>query len=194
MKRGVCTKQMIIALLAVVAAVASPALLAAELTPADYTAIQQLYARYNTTIDRGDAEGWAATFIPDGTFMNNKGTEALKAFVNTWHTGQGASQRHFSADLVITPSAEGATGTISTMLVSVATPASIASYVTYSDVLVKTASGWRFKSRTLKMERAAAAAPGAAPAGGPPAGGPPGAGPPRPAPPVGTAPPRPAGQ
>jgi hypothetical protein len=29
---------------------------AAELSAADHTAIQQLHARYNTTIDRGDAE------------------------------------------------------------------------------------------------------------------------------------------
>jgi len=158
-----------IALLATLAVLTSPALLAADLTPADYTAIQQLYARYNTTIDRGDAEGWASTFTPDGVFMNNKGNEALKNFVNTWHAGQGASQRHFSADVVITPSAEGATGSVSTMLINLATkPASIGGYVTYSDVLVKTATGWRFKSRALKAEQAAAATP-AAPTG--PAGG-----------------------
>jgi uncharacterized protein (TIGR02246 family) len=138
----------------------SPALLAADLTAADYTAIQQLYARYNTTIDRGDAEGWAATFIPEGVFMNNKGNEALKGFVNTWHAGAGASQRHFSADLVITPNADGATGTVSTMLMNLATkPTSVGGYVTYSDVLVKTANGWRFKSRTLKAEMAPPAAP-----------------------------------
>lgn len=139
-------------------ALTSPALFAAELTAADYTAIQQLYARYNATIDRGDAAGWANTFVPDGTFMNNKGTEALKSFVNTWRAGQGASQRHFSADLVITPSAEGATGNVSTILVNLATsPASISGYVTYTDTLVKTADGWRFKSRSLKPERAPAA-------------------------------------
>jgi uncharacterized protein (TIGR02246 family) len=175
---------------AALALLAVPAAWAAELSTADYTAIQQLYARYNTTIDKGDAEGWAATFVPDGTFMNNKGTDALKNFVNTWHAGQGASQRHFSADLVITPSAEGATGTISTLLVSVANPASIVAYVTYSDVLVKTASGWRFKSRNLKPERA----PAAAPAGAPGATAPP-AGAARPAAPAGAPPaPRPAGQ
>jgi uncharacterized protein (TIGR02246 family) len=178
MKRGLGTRLMTTALLATLVAIASPAVMTAELSAADYIAIQQLYARYNTTIDKGDAEGWANTFVPDGTFMNNKGTEALKNFVNTWRAGQGASQRHFSADLVITPSAEGATGTVSTMLVQLATtPASIAGYVTYSDVLVNTAAGWRFKSRTLKLERAAAAAgPGA---GGPPGAGAPGA--PRPA-------------
>ena len=40
------------------AALLGAQLQAAELTPADYTAIQQLYARYNYTIDHGDGEGW----------------------------------------------------------------------------------------------------------------------------------------
>ncbi len=165
MKLGNITGLMRVALLATLGAMVAPMVQAADLSVADNIAIQQLYARYNTTIDRGDAEGWAATFTPDGAFMNNKGTEALKAFVNTWHAGTGAAQRHFSADLVITASADGATGTVSTMLVSLSTkPASIAAYVTYSDVLVKTAAGWRFKSRTLKAETApAAAATGAVP-------------------------------
>ena len=132
----------------------------ADLAAADYTEIQQLYARYNTTIDRGDGDGWAATFTPDGVFAGNfKGTEALKGFVNTWHAGNGASQRHFSADLVIKAGASEVTATVSTLLVNLATkPASIAGFVTYSDVLVKTAAGWRFKSRALKAETAPAAA------------------------------------
>jgi uncharacterized protein (TIGR02246 family) len=170
MLRGQGFNGMRVLLIALVAGCISPALLAAELATADYVAIQQLYARYNTTIDHGDAEGWAATFTPDGVFMNNKGSEALKTFVKTWWAGAGASQRHFAADLVITPSADGATGTISTMLVNLATkPVSIGAYVTYSDVLVKTAAGWRFKSRSLKAETAPAAAPAAGPGAAPPA-------------------------
>src|SRR5688572_822624 len=94
---------------------------AAELTPGDYTAIQQLYARYNATLDQGDADGWADTFTADGVFASNfKGREALKGFVNNWRTSpqmNGAARRHFSADLVISPSAEGATASVSTILV-----------------------------------------------------------------------------
>jgi uncharacterized protein (TIGR02246 family) len=136
--------------------------LAADLTAADHTAIQQLYARYNTTIDRGDAEGWASTFTADGVFAGNfKGHDALVGFVNNWRANpamNGAARRHFSADLVITSTTEGATGSVSTLLVDLSTkPMSIASYVTYSDVLVKTASGWRFKSRAIKQEAAPAA-------------------------------------
>ena len=125
------------------AAVFSTALSAADLNADDYTAIQQLYARYNTAIDHGDGEGWAGTFTADGVFANNfKGHDALVGFVNTWRTNpamNGAMRRHFSADLVITPSAEGATATVSTLLVDLSTkPVSIANFVTYSDVLVKT--------------------------------------------------------
>lgn len=149
-----------VALLAM-AALCSGALSAAELTSADYTAIQQLYARYNSTIDRGDAEGWANTFTSDGVFAGNfKGHEALVGFVNNWRANMnGAARRHFSADLVITPTAEGATGSVSTLLVDLATkPASINGYVTYSDVLVKTPAGWRFKSRAITPQTAPAAA------------------------------------
>lgn len=147
----------------VIAASFTATSLAADLTPADYTAIQQLYARYNATIDRGDAEGWASTFTMDGVFAGNfKGHDALVGFVNNWRTNpamNGAARRHFSADLVITSTTEGATGSVSTLLVDLSTkPMSIASYVTYSDVLVKTASGWRFKSRAIKQEAAPAAA------------------------------------
>ncbi len=174
MQRGKFSNGMRALMLAVVVTAISPALMAAELATADYIAIQQLYARYNTAIDRGDGDGWAATFTADGVFAGNfKGTEALKGFVNTWRTNpamNGAARRHFSADLVITPSAEGATGTVSTILVDLSTkPVSMAGYVTYSDVLVKTAAGWRFKSRAIKQEAAPAAAAPAAPAAPKPA-------------------------
>jgi uncharacterized protein (TIGR02246 family) len=141
---------------------------AAELTASDYTEIQQLYARYNTAIDKGDADGWADTFTADGVFANNyRGREALKGFINTWRTSpqmNGAARRHFAADLVITPSAEGATGTVSALLVDLSTrPASIASFVSYNDVLVKTPQGWRFKSRAVVPQTAPAAAGATAP-------------------------------
>jgi hypothetical protein len=78
----------------------------------------------------------------------------------------GAARRHFSADLVITPSAEGAAASVSTLLIDLSTrPASIAGYILYTDVLVKTPQGWRFKSRALAAQTApAAATPASAPA------------------------------
>jgi uncharacterized protein (TIGR02246 family) len=156
--------------LTAIALLASSTALAADLKAEDYNAIQRLYANYNTLIDNGDAEGWANTFTPDGVFMNNKGHDDLVKFVNTWRNNMnGTARRHFSADLVISPSTEGATGTVQTILIDTsANPQSIAGYVTYSDALVKTKDGWRFKTRTLK------------PVGGRPAGAPAGAAPPAP--------------
>jgi uncharacterized protein (TIGR02246 family) len=143
------------------------AAMSAELTASDYAEIQQLYARYNQAIDKGDADGWADTFTADGKFINFQGREALKGFINSWRTNpqmNGPARRHFSADLVLTPSAEGATGLVSAMLIDLSTrPASVASYINYNDVLVKTPQGWRFKSRAISPQTApAAAAPAAA--------------------------------
>jgi hypothetical protein len=138
---------------------------AAELTAGDITSIQQLYARYNTVIDNGDGEAWANTFTADGVFAGNiKGHDALVGFVKNWKgTMGGATRRHFSADLVVTPSAEGATGTASALLIDFSTkPVSIMNSMTYNDVLVKTAQGWRFKSRAIKADGAPAAPPAAA--------------------------------
>ena len=145
------------AIVLVAIALASPATIAADLKGDDYLAIQQLYARYNTAIDHGDGEAWARTFTTDGVFAGNfKGYDALVGFVNTWRTNpamNGTLRRHFSADLVITPTAEGATATVSTLLVDLSTkPVSIANFVTYADVLVKTKDGWQFKSRAVKAE------------------------------------------
>jgi uncharacterized protein (TIGR02246 family) len=143
--------------LVAIASLASPMIIAKGLKGDDYLAIQQLYARYNTAIDHGDGEAWARTFTTDGVFANNfKGHDALVGFVNTWRTNpamNGTMRRHFSADLVITPTADGATASVSTLLVDLSTkPVSIANFVTYADVLVKTSDGWRFKSRAVKAE------------------------------------------
>jgi bifunctional aromatase (cyclase/dehydratase) len=151
--------------LLVIAAGIGPAA-AAELTAADYLDIQQLYARYNHAIDRNDPDAWADTFTVDGVFADNyRGREALKGFVREWHSSpqfNGPARRHFSADLMITPSAEGATAKVSAIVVDLSTrPMSVAAFVSYSDVLVKTPQGWRFKSRSIALQGPPAAAPAA---------------------------------
>jgi hypothetical protein len=42
-----------------------------QLTADLYCQIQQFYARQMQLLDGGDAEGWAATFTPDGVFVAN---------------------------------------------------------------------------------------------------------------------------
>jgi len=126
-----------------------------SLTTQDYVDIQQLYARYNHAIDTGNAEAWADTFTPDGTFNTTwKNRDGLINFIHRWvDQMNGANRRHWNSNLVITPTAEGANGTVYLMLLDVgAKPPVIASTSKYTDVLVKTPQGWRFKSRVVKAD------------------------------------------
>jgi len=124
---------------------------AGALTAQDLVDIQQLYAKYNWTLDAGDAEGYASTFTPDGVFNNNVGHDAIVKFAETFHGGMGARVRHWNTNLMIVPTPEGAHGQVYLVLVDFSTkPATIATSASYSDDLVKTAHGWRFKKRATK--------------------------------------------
>jgi hypothetical protein len=129
---------------------------AGALTAQDLVDIQQLYAKYNWTLDAGDAEGYASTFTPDGVFNNNVGHDAIVKFAETFHGGMGARVRHWNTNLMILPTPEGAHGQVYLVLVDFTTkPATIATSASYSDDLVKTAQGWRFKKRATKGDVAA---------------------------------------
>src|ERR1017187_9179404 len=93
---------------------------ASSLTADDYIEIQQLYARYNNAIDTGDAEAYAATFVPDGVFNTYNGHDALVGFIHDWRDKMGgAMRRHWNTNLTITPTPEGASGSVYLMLVNV---------------------------------------------------------------------------
>ena len=151
--------------LAAAAAILGTGLLRAQkasttvLTTQDYADIQQLYARYNQAIDSGDAEGWASMFTPDGVFnTNTRGHDALAQFVRDWREKRnGANRRHWNSNLVITPTAEGANGSVYLLLLDIGVrPAVPALTAIYEDRLVKTAAGWRFKSRIVHADPAPA--------------------------------------
>lgn len=92
--------------------------------------------------------------------MNNVGHDAIAKFVTTFHAGMGSHVKHWNTNLMITPSAEGASGQVYLVLVDFGTkPPSIATSANYSDELVKTAQGWRFKKRTAKGDAAPAPKP-----------------------------------
>ena len=129
------------------------------LSTQDYIDIEQLYARYNHAIDSGDAEGWAATFTPDGTFNRFAGKDALVGFIQQWKEKMnGANRRHWNTNLRIVPGKDGASASVFLMLVDVSTKSIVATGM-YNDTLVKTAGGWRFKSRQTTMDAAPAAKP-----------------------------------
>ena len=142
---------------AVVGGAALTAQSGGKLTSDDLVEIQQLYAKYNWTLDAGDSQGYAATFTPDGVFNNNVGHDAIVKFADTFHAGLGAHVKHWNTNLMITPSPTGANGQVYLVLVDYATkPPSIFTSATYSDELVKTAQGWRFKKRATKGDTAPA--------------------------------------
>jgi hypothetical protein len=129
----------------------------------DYIDIEQLYATYNHAIDSGDAEAWAATFTPDGTFNKFAGHDQLVGFIQQWKEKMnGGNRRHWNTNLRILPSKDGASASVFLMLVDVSTKSIVATGM-YNDTLVKTAGGWRFKTRATKMDAAPPAAPAAAP-------------------------------
>lgn len=130
---------------------------AGKLTTDDLIEIQQLYTKYNWALDSGDSEGYAATFTADGVFNNNVGHDAIVKFADTFHAGLGSHVKHWNTNLMILPSATGATGQVYLMLIDFGTkPASIATSANYSDELVKGAQGWRFKKRATKGDVAPA--------------------------------------
>lgn len=138
----------------------------------DYFEIQQLYARYNIAIDSGDAEGWAATFTPDGVFNTFSGHDALVGFIKTWREKlHGATLRHWNINLQITGNSKEASATTYLMLVDFSTkPTSILMTGSYTDSLIKTKDGWRFTKRTTKSDVTPPAPPAgpAAPPAAPP--------------------------
>ena len=141
---------------AVASATALPQLASAQtgvpkLSADDYVEIMQLYARYPHALDGNHAEGYAALFTPDGSFNNNKGHDALVAFVKG--RNPDISIRHFHTNVAIVPTAEGARGAVYNLFVDVGhSPPAIVGENRYEDTLVKTADGWRFKTRVASVE------------------------------------------
>jgi hypothetical protein len=133
----------------------------AAFTTQDYIDIQQLYSTYVRATDMGgagDGSEYAALFTPDGEFEQsgrlNKGPEALKKMIKGFHAGiqkNGWSSRHTYSGLLITPTAEGAKGSVYALIFNVtAKPPFVDHSGVYDDTLVKTADGWKFKKRIFK--------------------------------------------
>ena len=125
---------------------------AGELTAEDYIEIQQLYVQYAHTLDLGDAEGWADTFTEDGVFGEAKGRTGLVDFAKGFFD-RGGSDRHWNSQVLITPTAEGADGSCYLLLIDTSVqPVGITVSGIYTDKIVKTPNGWRFKNRIAKLE------------------------------------------
>jgi SnoaL-like protein len=147
------------------------------LTAQDYIDIQQLAARYAYAIDKCTNSGYdyADLYTPDGVFSiadengvpgtaRFEGRERLAVAAGGGKSGcidpktvpDRYSMSHLVANHVITPTPEGATGKSYLLVVGFGDPTAkesarqaVRAYAWggYDDVYVKTAKGWRFKSR-----------------------------------------------
>ncbi len=116
-----------------------------RLTAEDYAEILQLYFKYPLLLDSGDGEGYADLFTEDGSFGSRVvGREALIEFASR----EPRTVRHAPLTPLITPTAEGARGVVMNLFIDVSqSPAVITRVSQYTDTLVKTTAGWRFKTR-----------------------------------------------
>jgi hypothetical protein len=142
-----------------------------RLTALDYIEIEQLSARYAFAIDRCTNGGsdYADLFVADGEFavandwgaapeqrrFRAIGRDALAAAAGGGPDGcrdpktlMGYGISHIIMNHVITPTAEGATGKSYLLAIGVGgEPTQTELQGGYEDVYVKTADGWRFRSR-----------------------------------------------
>jgi hypothetical protein len=144
---------------------------APRLAALDYIEIEQLSARYAFAIDRctNGGDDYANLFVADGEFavadawgdppekrrFRAVGRDALAVAAGGGPDGcrdpktlMGYGISHMIVNHVITPTAEGATGKSYLLAIGVGgEPTQSELQGGYEDVYVKTADGWRFKSR-----------------------------------------------
>jgi hypothetical protein len=153
---------------------------AAELTALDYHEITQLINRYAYGIDTCADNGYAYAnlFTEDGVFIDNqsdagfeqggrvlaRGRDELAELVGggsrgcrthmVWHDWS-----HLMLNHEITATAEGAAGRIYLVQLGMEGPGSVARHGGYEDVYLRTAEGWRIRSRTHVRDKAWHASP-----------------------------------
>jgi len=140
------------------AAHAQPTKSVMKLTPSDYVEIYQLYSAYSVALDTGDGPGRVGTFTPDGTFSSfiskhvPETMDILLKRTNAYGQRKIPVGGHILTNIHITPTADGADGTCYALLGGGRPDAKGHFHVGpafYTDTLVKTPVGWRFKTREV---------------------------------------------
>jgi hypothetical protein len=131
----------------------------ARLSERDHIEIRELYAKYCFAVDLGDGALRAATFVPDGTFTaaagNNKPETVAAMAERTWKQGN-SGRRHLITNIVATATTDGAAGRAYCLILQHPKPEAVglAGHVgIYEDTLVRSADGWRFKTRIFWRDR-----------------------------------------
>lgn len=141
-----------------------PALNAATaLTGSDIAEIEQLYARYNQGLDFRDQELLLSAFADDAVYTTGGGeAHEGKAAIAAWSAplleAGPTTITHNNTSIVITPTDGGARGRGYWILFNVEQqpPAPMMTGY-YEDTFVKTANGWRIKTRSSVRGWSAAA-------------------------------------
>jgi ketosteroid isomerase-like protein len=134
-----------------------------SLTPADFVAISQLYSTWSVAMDTGNAAAYVATYAPDGTYSDSldghqpQDMAAMRKAVNAFpRTGIAAGRYHIMMNLHVVPHGDTADSTCYAMIYDGHRDGQgwlVGDKAFYTDRLVKTAKGWRFKSRDMFLAR-----------------------------------------
>jgi uncharacterized protein (TIGR02246 family) len=125
------------------------------LTADDHVAIQQLYARYATSLDLHDLDTWITTWTPDAEFVGFKrgfttGHEALRAMAEEAIADPGEQGYHWNSNVAVEPTDYGASAICYIMHVLADQGMATARYALhYRDELVKHDGAWRFRRRQV---------------------------------------------
>lgn len=128
------------------------------LSAEDRLDILDLYARYNTLLDRRDP-AWAGVFAPDGVLLGRtkvRGREELLAFVAGLRASAGDSvykhTQHWVGNIELAADGEDVRGTCYVMRVSRNTQTDSFEVISagwLADRFVKLDEGWRFAERSI---------------------------------------------
>lgn len=131
---------------------------AMQLTPADQAEIRHILTSLNQGADFNDSDLWVSQWTPDGSWTRPDGEsfvghDRLREYRRSTRVpgGGASSRRHWTNGVVLTPTADGATGVTYYMLLDIsASPPAVSSAGHYEDVFVRTADGWRIRQRIIK--------------------------------------------
>ena len=115
---------------------------AMSLTPADHAEIRHILTSLNQGADFNDSDLWVSQWTPDGSWTRPDGEsfvghDRLREYRRSTRVpgGGASSRRHWTNGVVLTPTAEGATGRTYYMLLDISVvPPTVATAGHYEDV------------------------------------------------------------
>ena len=131
---------------------------AGTLTAQDRAEIQDLYARYNQGCDFSDMDMFMSIWADDAVFKSSPTSQEIvgRKALEEWRAKANADRikanspprRHWNSSLIVTPTPEGAKGRNYWLLMNVSGKQPVIYGSGYhDDTFVRTANGWRIKTR-----------------------------------------------